>query len=158
MRKDAWASPSSKKRSNIDRILPSTRIITALVVLLTPLIILAVIGAGAVAGCLGALLGIGGGVFLVPFLNVGLGLPFNIAAGIGLMPVIATSSVVSAGSAGRGLINLRVGMLLQVFAGAGGLIGGETVVYMPRTWLYVIFSAVTALIALVMLKRLDVRN
>jgi hypothetical protein len=125
---------------------------------LTPLIILAVIGAGAVAGCLGALLGIGGGVFLVPFLNAGLGLPFNIAAGIGLMTVIATSSVVSTGSANRGLVNLRVGMLLQVFAGAGGLIGGITVVYMPRTWLYVMFSAVTALIAMVMIARLDARN
>lgn len=127
-------------------------------VLLTPFVILAVVGAGAVAGCLGALLGIGGGVFLVPFLNAGLGLPFNIAAGIGLMTVIATSSVVSAGSAGRGLINLRVGMLLQVFAGAGGLAGGVTVVYLPRPWLYLLFSAVTFLIAVVMLARLDVRN
>ena len=45
-----------------------------------------------VAGCLGALLGIGGGVFLVPFLNLVLGLPLNVASGVSLMAVIATST------------------------------------------------------------------
>ena len=76
--------------------------------------------AGAIAGSLGALLGLGGGVFLVPFLNVGLGLPLNVAAGISLLTVIATSSVVSAGSTGKRLVNLRLGMLMQVAASAGG--------------------------------------
>ena len=38
--------------------------------------------AGAVAGTLGALLGLGGGVFLVPFLNIVLGLPFKVAGAI----------------------------------------------------------------------------
>jgi uncharacterized membrane protein YfcA len=64
-------------------------------------VILAVIAAGAVAGCLGSLLGIGGGVFLVPFLNAGLGLQFKTAAAVSLMTVIATSSAVSAHTAGR---------------------------------------------------------
>src|SRR5262249_46075304 len=81
-----------------------------------------VIGAGAVAGCLGSLLGLGGGVFLVPFLNAGLGLDFKVSAATGLMTVIATSSVVSAGRAGRNLINLRLGMLLEVATTVGGLI------------------------------------
>jgi uncharacterized membrane protein YfcA len=40
----------------------------------TPFLVAIVMGAGAGAGCLGALLGIGGGVFLVPFLHVGSGL------------------------------------------------------------------------------------
>jgi len=74
----------------------------------------AVIVAGSIAGCLGSLLGIGGGVFLVPFLNAGLGLDFKLAMAISLMTVIATSSVVSAGTAGRQLINLRLGMLLEI--------------------------------------------
>ena len=80
-------------------------------------------GAGAVAGLLGALLGLGGGVFLVPFLNIVLGLPFKVAGAISLMTVIATSSAVSARSAGRQLINLRLGMLLEVASAAGGLAG-----------------------------------
>ena len=75
--------------------------------------------AGAVAGGLGALLGIGGGVFLVPFLNTVIGLPIKIAVATSLMTVIATSSVVSVSTVGRNLINLRLGMLLEVASAAG---------------------------------------
>ena len=73
--------------------------------------ILATLSLGAVAGMTGTLLGLGGGVFLVPFLVLILGLPFQQAAAISLVTVIATSSAVSAARAGRHLINLRFGML-----------------------------------------------
>jgi len=118
----------------------------------------AIMTAGAVAGCLGALLGIGGGVFLIPFLNVGLGLELPIAAGISLMTVIATSSIVAAGSANRDVINLRLGILLQIPAVAGGLIGAEGVEALSTQALSMIFASVTGIIALVMLTRLDRRN
>jgi uncharacterized membrane protein YfcA len=114
--------------------------------------------AGAVAGLLGALLGIGGGVFLVPFLNVVLGLDMRAAAGISLMTVIATSSVVAAGSANRQVINLRLGILLQVPAVAGGLIGAESVEALSQRTLYLIFAGVTGAVALLMLSRLERRN
>jgi uncharacterized protein len=74
------------------------------------------------------------------------------------MTVIATSSIVSAGSSGRGLINLRLGMLLQVAAGAGGFIGGHTAVYLSLRTVQAIFSGVTAAIGVIMLSRLDRRN
>jgi hypothetical protein len=122
------------------------------------LMIPAIMTAGAVAGCLGALLGIGGGVFLIPFLNVGLGLELPIAAGISLMTVIATSSIVAAGSANRRVINLRLGILLQIPAVAGGLIGAEGVDALSAQALSMIFACVTGIIALVMLTRLDRRN
>lgn len=114
--------------------------------------------AGAGAGCLGALLGIGGGVFLVPFLNLGLGLPYNVSVGTSLMTVIATSSAVSAGTTGKNLINLRLGMLLEVASAAGGLAAAMTLQYLTVHQLYVIFSVVTAVIAGIMLSRLDRRN
>lgn len=114
--------------------------------------------AGAVAGGLGALLGIGGGVFLVPFLHVVIGLPLNVASGIGLMTVIGTSSVVSAGSESRRLVNMRLGMLLQVPASAGALAAGYYVARVPDRVLYVMFSLVTAIIAGIMVSRLDRRN
>jgi hypothetical protein len=117
-----------------------------------------VMAAGAGAGCLGALLGLGGGVFLVPFLNVGLGLPLNVSAGVSLLTVIATSSVVSAGSSGKRVVNLRLGMLLQVAASLGGLVGGITVVHLPPRLLYLIFALVTAAISVIMLSRLETRN
>lgn len=125
-------------------------------ILVIPL--LAVMGAGAVAGCLGALLGIGGGVFLIPFLNVFVGLDMKTAAGISLMTVIATSSIVAAGSANRDVINLRLGILLQIPAVAGGLVGAESVECLSQRSLYMIFASVTGIIAVVMLTRLDRRN
>ncbi|HJR61661.1 MAG TPA: sulfite exporter TauE/SafE family protein [Vicinamibacterales bacterium] len=124
-----------------------------------PLLVIPIImAAGAVAGCLGALLGIGGGVFLIPLLNVGLGLELPIAAGISLMTVIATSSIVAAGSANRDVINLRLGILLQIPAVAGGLIGAESVDALSARTLSMIFAIVTGVIAIVMLTRLDRRN
>jgi uncharacterized membrane protein YfcA len=118
----------------------------------------AVIAAGAVAGALGSLLGLGGGVFLVPFLNAGLGIDFRVAAATGLMTVIATSSVVSAGRAGRNLINLRLGMLLEVATTVGGLLAAITVAYLSNHALDLIFAVVTSAIAILMLSRLDRRN
>jgi len=121
-------------------------------------IVAGVIGAGVVAGCLGSLLGLGGGVFLVPFLNAGLGLDFRVAAATGLMTVIANSSAVSAGRAGRNLINLRLGMLLEIATTIGGLIAAFTVAYLSNRALALIFGVVTIAISALMLTRLDRRN
>jgi uncharacterized protein len=126
--------------------------------LITPATIAMVMGAGAVAGCLGALLGIGGGVFLVPFLQFVVGLPFNVASGVGLMTVIATSSVVSTGSAARKLVNLRLGMLMQVPTSASALIAALLVVRFPERALFIMFSVVLAAITVLMLSRLERRN
>ena len=114
--------------------------------------------AGAVAGSLGAMLGIGGGVFLIPLLNVGLGLPLKTASGISLLTVIATSNAVAASPASRKVVNLRLGMLLQIPAVAGGISGALMVERLEVRTLYVIFASVTAVIAAVMLSRLDRRN
>jgi len=113
---------------------------------------------GTLAGTMGALLGLGGGVFLVPFLVLVIKLPMTHAVGISLMTVIATSSVVSAQRAGRQLINLRLGMLLEVATAAGGLAGGIVVWMMSPQFLQRLFGVVTALAAVMMLRRLDRRN
>ena len=122
------------------------------------LLVAGVVCAGAVAGGLGSLLGIGGGVFLVPFLNAGLGMNFEIARAVSLMTVIATSSAVSAGAAGRNTINLRLGMVLEVASAAGGLAAGITVERIAPGTLYITFAVVTAVIAVLMVSRLEKRN
>jgi uncharacterized protein len=124
----------------------------------TPAVVAIVIAAGAVAGSLGSLLGIGGGVFLVPFLNAVLGMDFKVAAAISLVTVIATSSAVSAGTAGRNLINLRLGMVLEVASAAGGVAAASTVAYASDVALERGFAVVAALIAALMLSRLERRN
>jgi uncharacterized membrane protein YfcA len=117
-----------------------------------------VMGAGAAAGCFGALLGIGGGVFLVPFLNLVLGYSFKQAVATSLVTVIATSSAVSARTTGKQLINLRLGMLLEVATAAGGLAGGLIVVLMSDRALQILFAVVTGAIAIVMFGRRHKRN
>ena len=101
--------------------------------------------AGGVAGVFGALLGLGGGVFLVPFLVLVLGVPMRLAVGISLTTVIATSSVVSSGRAGRSLINLRLGMLLEVATTAGGLTGGIVAAMLSTALLQRLFGVVAVL-------------
>ena len=117
-----------------------------------------VFAAGVVAGGLGGLLGLGGGVFLVPFLNLALGFPIRSAAAISLSTVIATSSSVTAGRVGKQLINLRVGMVLEVATVAGSLFGGITAQVFAESTLQRIFGAVAIVTALVMLQRLNTRN
>src|SRR5947208_736759 len=124
----------------------------------TATIALIIFTAGAVAGSLGALLGLGGGVFLVPFLNLALNLPIKAAAAISLTTVIATSSAVSARRAGKQLINLRFGMLLEVATVGGSLLGGVTAQLLAQTTLQRLFGVVAAVVAVMMLGRLQRRN
>jgi uncharacterized protein len=124
----------------------------------TPALALVIFAAGAVAGSLGALLGIGGGVFLVPFLNLGLNFPFTVAAAISLTTVIATSSSVSAARTGKQLINIRLGMLLEVATAGGSLLGGVTAQVLAQSTVQKVFGMVTAIVAVIMLTRLQRRN
>ena len=120
----------------------------------TPLLVVITLALGTAAGMLGTLLGLGGGVFLVPFLVLVLGIPFHIAAAVSLTTVIATSNAVSAAAAGKQLINLRLGMLLEVATAAGGLAGGITATMLSARTLQLLFAGVTGTIGLVTLARL----
>ena len=126
--------------------------------IVSPLLALVLFVAGAAAGMMGAMLGLGGGVFLVPFLVLGLGLPMRLAVGISLTTVIATSTVVSSGRVGQSLINLRLGMLLEVATAAGGLTGGIVAAMLSIAVLQRMFGVVAALSAVSMLGRLGRRN
>lgn len=106
---------------------------------------------------MGALLGLGGGVFLVPALTLVYGLPFRQAAGIGLMTVIATSTVVSAQRAEDGTINFRLGIILEIATTLGGLAGGLTAQALSQRTLRVTFGIVAIAIAIVMFRQLRTR-
>jgi len=114
--------------------------------------------AGIAAGGMGALLGLGGGIFLVPFLNLGFNFPITAAAAISLTTVIATSSSVSAARAGKQLINLRLGMLLEVATAGGSLLGGVTAQLVAQSTLQRLFGMTAMAVAIVMLTRLQRRN
>jgi hypothetical protein len=121
-------------------------------------LILIIFGSGTLAGSVGSMLGLGGGVFLVPLLNLALGFPLRTAAAISLCTVIATSSSVSAGRAGTQLINLRLGMVLEVATVAGSLLGGLTVQLFSEAALQRLFAAVAILTSVAVLSRINRRN
>jgi len=78
---------------------------------------------GMAAGGLGALTGMGGGVVIVPVLTLGFGLPAQLAIGASIFGVVATSIGAARRVMASGLTNIRVGLLLQVAASGGALIG-----------------------------------
>ena len=124
----------------------------------TPLLALIIFAAGILAGVVGALFGIGGGVFLVPLLNLALGFPIGNAAAISLATVIATSGSVTARSAGKGLINVRLGMVLEIATAAGGVLGGLTAQLLSQSTIQKLFGAVTAFVAVLTAWRAGKRN
>lgn len=124
----------------------------------TPFLAFIIFIAGIVAGGLGALLGLGGGIFLVPFLNLVFNFPMTAAAAISLTTVIATSSSVSAGRAGKQLINMRFGMLLEVVTAGGSLLGGVTAQLLAQSTLQRLFGVVAMAVAIIMVTRLKRRN
>jgi uncharacterized membrane protein YfcA len=125
---------------------------------ITPALASIVFGAGVAAGGVGALLGIGGGVFLVPLLHLALGFQLRTAAAISLATVIATSSSVSAGRSGTQLINLRLGMVLEVATVAGSLLGGFTAYLFSESTLQRLFGLIAVLAGVALLGRLNRRN
>src|SRR5258705_13927297 len=86
---------------------------------LNPVLAVIIFGAGTVAGALGVALGLGGGIFLVPFLTLALGFPLKSAAAISLSTVIATSSAASPPRPGNQMIHLRLGVGAEVATTAG---------------------------------------
>ena len=83
------------------------------------------------AGFLGALTGLGGGVVIVPMLVLLFHVDLRYAIGASLVSVIATSSGAAAAYVKEGYSNVRVGMLLEIATTVGALAGA----YLARSWL-----------------------
>lgn len=79
--------------------------------------------ASVVAGLLGALTGLGGGVVIVPLLVLGFGVDIRYAIGTSLVSVIATSSGAGAAYLEEGFSNIRVAMVLEIATALGALSG-----------------------------------
>src|SRR5437879_10225178 len=97
---------------------------------LTPVELLAVALTGVVTGLIGAILGTGGGVFLIPVLVVGLGVPVHHAVATSIVTVIAASSATASVNVERGTANMRLGMTLEVATALGAIAGGLTAAWL----------------------------
>jgi uncharacterized membrane protein YfcA len=97
------------------------------------------------AGLLGALVGLGGGVVIIPILTVLFGVDIHLAIGASIISVIATSSGAGASYVRDKVTNIRVGMFLQVAASSGALLGAAVASYVNATILEAVFGVVLLL-------------
>ena len=95
-----------------------------------------------IAGFLGSLTGLGGGVVIVPFLTLGFGVDIRYAIGASLVSVIATSSGAAAAYVKEGFTNIRIGMFLEVATTMGALIGAALAARVSPGMIAVIFGIV----------------
>lgn len=123
---------------------------------MTPfLFTLVVLGISMGAGLLGSLLGIGGGLILIPVLTLGLNVDIRYAVGASIVSVIATSSGAAAAYVKDRMANLRVAMFLELATTAGALTGAFLSGMVGGQGVYLAFGGVMAFSALAMLRRLS---
>src|ERR1700676_5307852 len=95
-----------------------------------------------VAGLLGSLTGLGGGVVLVPLLTILFHVDIRYAIGASLVAVIATSSGAAASYVKEGFSNIRIGMFLEIATTFGALLGAFLATRIPTSALAIIFGTV----------------
>lgn len=95
---------------------------------------------GVFIGLLGSALGVGGGIFMVPFLVLALKLPIHQAVAASLVAIVATSSAVAAVNVERGLANIRLGITLEVTTALGSIAGALLASRIPGGAVQLLFA------------------
>jgi uncharacterized membrane protein YfcA len=93
------------------------------------------------AGLIGAISGLGGGVFIVPGLTILGHVPIHVAIGASLISVVATSAGASAAFVRDGWTNLRVAMALEVATVSGAVVGASLAGILEARTLEILFAA-----------------
>jgi len=111
---------------------------------------LLMVGGGIAAGLFGSLLGLGGGLLIVPLLTIAFGLPLREAVGVSLVCVIVTSSASAGVFLQRRQANLRLGMTLELFTAMGAIAGGLIAFQLDSRALAGLFAIVLLYVAFTM--------
>src|SRR5712692_6136996 len=106
-----------------------------------------------VAGIVGAVLGLGGGLIVIPVLTIFLGVDIRLAIGASIVSVIATSSGAAAAYVRDHLSNIRVGMFLELATTTGALTGAAVAGIVAGRWLFLLFAVVMGYSAIAMFRK-----
>ncbi|MCL5962040.1 MAG: sulfite exporter TauE/SafE family protein [Chloroflexi bacterium] len=106
-----------------------------------------------IAGVLGALLGLGGGIIIIPMLTLALGVDIHYAIGASIVSVIATSSGAAAAYVRDRITNLRIGMLLEITTTTGAVSGAFIAGLISVKVLYIVFAVLLAYSAVAMFRK-----
>ena len=101
-------------------------------------------------GMLGGMLGVGGGLLIVPILTLFLHVPIKSAIGTSLVCVVVTSSASQVVYVARGFTNTRLGMTLEVATTLGALTGGVTAILVSGRVIYAVFTVVLVYVLVTM--------
>lgn len=99
------------------------------------------------AGLLGSMTGLGGGVVVIPLLTLGFNVDFHYAIGAALIASIATSSGAASAYVREGITNIRLGMFLEIATTLGAVGGALVALWMPINAIAVIYGLVLILTA-----------
>ncbi len=105
------------------------------------------------AGILGSLLGLGGGIIVIPALTLLFKIDIHYAIGASIVSVIATSSGAAATYVRERLANLRVAMVLEIATVSGALTGAYLAGLISEQWLYILFAIVMGYSCMQMFRR-----
>ena len=103
---------------------------------------LLVCGSSLIAGLVGSLTGLGGGVVLVPLLSLFFKVDIRYAIGASLVSVIATSSGAAAAYVKEGFSNIRIGMFLEIATTLGALLGANLAARVSTHAIAIVFGVV----------------
>ena len=121
-------------------------------VVLGPIDVLIIFLVSIVAGFVGALFGLGGGVLIIPFLTLVEGVPVPLAVGASIVSVVATSSASAATYVQDHLTNLRLGMFLEIGTVAGAITGAFVSAFLPASALFILFGIILLYATMVMIR------
>lgn len=114
---------------------------------------LLMLAGGFAAGVFGSLLGLGGGILIVPLLTLGFNLPLRDAVGVSLACVVATSAIGAATFLERRIADLRLAMLLELFTAAGAIAGGLIAFALDEQLIAGLFAVMLLYTAATMVRR-----
>ncbi len=113
---------------------------------------------GLIAGLFGSLLGLGGGVLIIPMLTLVFGIPMKEAVGTSLICVIATSCGAASLYVKKHLADIRLGMTLELATTIGAIAGGLVAGIIKPEVLAILFSLLLVYIAFSMTRRRVEKN
>jgi hypothetical protein len=102
----------------------------------------------AIAGLIGSLTGLGGGVVLIPLLTLLFKVDIHYAIGTSLISVIATSSGAAAAYVKEGITNIRLGMFLELATTIGAISGAVLATYVSTSAIAIVFGVMLGISAL----------
>jgi uncharacterized membrane protein YfcA len=113
----------------------------------------ALAGTGIIAGLLGSMLGVGGGLIIVPILTLALHLPIHIAVGSSLVAIVANACTAAGTYTKSGMTNIKLGLLLETTTIPGAIIGGFAAAYIAPSILSALFGLVLIYVGYTMVAR-----